>query len=146
MDAYKKLLLVQLLANGKTSRLPKYTSQAVTRSYSMFISPYDQFVAAYERRGAKWTDELHRLAEEKHDAFEKDRNVGLVRRCVALHRQRRIQRLGQVYSALSLTDIAQKIGVEGDNAIQEVYGDVQEVVSGASRRNGLDAIPLTSYF
>ncbi|GAC99039.1 potential transcriptional repressor subunit [Pseudozyma hubeiensis SY62] len=144
MDAYKKLLLVQLLANGKTSRLPKYTSQAVTRSYSMFMSPYDQFVSFYERRGAKWTDELHRLAEDRHDAFEKDRNVGLVRRCLALHRQRRIQRLGKVYSALSLGDIAQKIGVEGEVAVQEVYGDVQEIVRKGWIHATLSPPPSTS--
>lgn len=129
MDAYKKLVLVQLLADGRTSPVPKYTPQAVTRTFKQLAQPYSAFVAAYERRGAKGVDEVHRIAEEKREAFEKDRNVGLVRRCLAVHRQRRIQRLGEVYSALSLHDIAVKIGVEGADAIQSVYADVQEIVS-----------------
>lgn len=58
-----------------------------------------------------------------------DRNAGLVRRCLALHRQRRIQRLGEVYSALSLAKIAQLVGIEAPDAVPAVHADVQEIVS-----------------
>lgn len=126
MDAYKKLVLVQLLADGKTSRVPRYTPQLITRMFNMSAQPYTLFVAAYEKWGD--TQEVYRLAEEYHNAFEKDRNVGLIRRCLAVYRQRKIQKLAQVYSALSLGAIAQKIGLEGDDAVQSVYADVQEVV------------------
>lgn len=63
------------------------------------------------------------------DVNEQDRNVGLVRRCVSLHRQRRIQRLGEVYSALSLSKIAHMVGADGADAVQSVHTDVQEIVS-----------------
>lgn len=129
MDAYKKLVLVQLLADGKTSPVPRYTSQVVTRTFKQLAQPYLGFVAMYESRSPESAQELARLAEEKRDAFEKDRNTGLVRRCLALHRQRRIQRLGEVYSALSLERIASMIGAEGADAIQAVYAEVQEIVS-----------------
>ena len=92
----------------------------------MSAQPYTLFVAAYEKWGD--TQEVYRLAEEYHNAFEKDRNVGLIRRCLAVYRQRKIQKLAQVYSALSLGAIAQKIGLEGDDAVPSVYADVQEVV------------------
>ncbi|CCF54863.1 hypothetical protein NDA11_004934 [Ustilago hordei] len=94
MDAYKKLLLVQLLAHGKTLPVPKYTPQTITRTFKQIAQPYLAFVAAYESRDAHSTQQVQQLVEEKRDTFEKDRNLGLVRRCLALHRQRRIQRLG----------------------------------------------------
>lgn len=58
-----------------------------------------------------------------------DRNVGLVRRCLELYRQRRIQRLGEVYSALSLNRIAQMVGAQDADAVQSIHADVQEIVS-----------------
>ncbi|SJX60996.1 related to cop9 complex subunit 3 [Sporisorium reilianum f. sp. reilianum] len=128
MDAYKKLVLVQLLADGKTSPPPKYTPQAVTRTFHQLAQPYAAFASAYERSDDLNADEVFRIAEEKRDAFEKDRNVGLVRRCLALYRQRRIQRLAKVYSALSLNDIAHRVGAEGADAVQSVYADVQDMV------------------
>ncbi|KAJ1038869.1 hypothetical protein NDA11_004934 [Ustilago hordei] len=131
MDAYKKLLLVQLLAHGKTLPVPKYTPQTITRTFKQIAQPYLAFVAAYESRDAHSTQQVQQLVEEKRDTFEKDRNLGLVRRCLALHRQRRIQRLGKVYSALALSEIASMVGLESGDVVQAVYADVQDIV-----RNG----------
>ncbi|GAC72856.1 COP9 signalosome, subunit CSN3 [Moesziomyces antarcticus T-34] len=128
MDAYKKLVLVQLLADGKTSPVPKYTPQPVTRTYRTLAQPYLAFTAAYERYDAKAAPDLHQIVDEKKDAFEKDRNLGLVRRCLALHRQRRIQRLADVYSALSLGDIAVMLELGGADAVQTVHADVVDIV------------------
>lgn len=58
-----------------------------------------------------------------------DRNLGLVRRCLALHRQRRIQRLADVYSALSLGDIAVILELGGADAVQTVHADMVDIVS-----------------
>ncbi len=58
-----------------------------------------------------------------------DRNLGLVRRCLALHRQRRIQRLADVYSALSLGDIAVMLELGDADAVQTVHADVVDIVS-----------------
>ncbi|CDW96913.1 hypothetical protein [Sporisorium scitamineum] len=116
MDAYKKLVLVQLLADGKRSPVPKYTPQAVTRTFKQLAQPYASFASAYERSDALNANDVFRIAEEKRDAFEK------------ASLQRRIQRLSNVYSALSLNDIAQRVGVEGADAGQSVYADVQEIV------------------
>lgn len=74
MDAYKKLVLVQLLADGKTSPVPQYTPQAITRSFKQLAQPYASFSSAYERSDALSADEVFRIADEKRDAFEK---VGL---------------------------------------------------------------------
>lgn len=71
MDAYKKLVLVQLLAYGKTSPVPKYTPQTVTRTFKQLAHPYLAFITAYESRDAKSTHELQRLLQEKREAFER---------------------------------------------------------------------------
>lgn len=129
MDAYKKLVLVQLLAYGKTSAVPKYTPQVVTRTFKQLAQPYVALVAAYESRDKGSEAQLQRLVEDKRYAFEKDRNTGLVRRVVALYRQRRIQRLGDVYTGLSLDKIAHMVGVEGPDAARAISEDVVEIVS-----------------
>ncbi|EST10135.1 hypothetical protein PSEUBRA_000547 [Kalmanozyma brasiliensis GHG001] len=132
MDAYKKLVLVQLLADGKVSPVPQYTPQVITRAWKQMGSPgqtpYNTFASAYARGDDKGLDAARRIAEERKDVFEKDRNMGLVRRCLALLTQRRVQKLGEVYSALSLNQIAQKIGAQGDDVVQGVYADVQDIV------------------
>lgn len=74
MDAYKKLVLVQLLADGKTSPVPKYTPQPVTRTYRTLAQPYLAFTAAYERYDAKAAPDLHQIVDDKKDAFEKVRS------------------------------------------------------------------------
>ncbi|SYW74792.1 related to cop9 complex subunit 3 [Ustilago bromivora] len=74
MDAYKKLLLVQLLAHGKTSPVPKYIPQTITRTFKKIAHPYLAFVAAYESRDAHSTQQVQQLVEEKQDTFEKVRN------------------------------------------------------------------------
>ena len=82
------------------------------------------------------------MVEEKRDAFEKDRNTGLVRRVVALHRQRRIQRLGEVYTALAVNQIAEMIGLEGADAVRAVSEDVVGIVSISSLPHTAAKTPL----
>lgn len=67
MDAYKKLVLVQLLAHGKTSPVPKYTPQAVIRTFKQLAQPYLALVAAYESRERGSEAQLQRLLEDKRD-------------------------------------------------------------------------------
>lgn len=71
MDAYKKLVLIQLLADGKTSPVPKYTPQVVTRTFKQLAQPYLHLISAYESRDSKSASDVQRVAEEKRDAFEK---------------------------------------------------------------------------
>lgn len=93
MDAYKKLVLVQLLADGRTSPVPKYTPQAVTRTYNKIAQPYSAFVSAYEKNDAKSANEVHRIAEDKRDAFQKVSKEHM-RSCVWSERADEIDLLG----------------------------------------------------
>ena len=51
LEAYKKFLLVSLIAHGhkpkEATNLPKYTSNIVTKYFKQLVEPYNQLVAAY---------------------------------------------------------------------------------------------------
>ena len=51
LEAYKKFLLVSLIAHGhrpkEATNLPKYTSGIVTKYFKQLVEPYNVLVAAY---------------------------------------------------------------------------------------------------
>ncbi|PWN49939.1 hypothetical protein IE53DRAFT_316718 [Violaceomyces palustris] len=129
VDAYKKLILVRLIKDGQMSPPPKYTSGAFLRSFKQTNQTYLSFAAAYESREPAKAEEVMRIAQEKAELFSQDCNMGLVQQCLALHRQRRIQRLKEVYSTLSLANVAEILGVTGEDAEGIIEHDVMELVS-----------------
>ncbi|KAN0065615.1 hypothetical protein ACQY0O_000741 [Thecaphora frezii] len=138
MDAYKKLVLVQLLARGKTSPPPRYTSQMVIRTFQQTSSSsssgggsaYLLFAMAYESRERDCVAELEAVVNEQAQWFTQDGNFGLVWQCLEMHRLRRMQRLAEVYSCLTLRDAADWLGIQGDQEerVRGVREDVETLV------------------
>jgi COP9 signalosome complex subunit 3 len=62
-EALKKLVLVQCVAKGKGTNLPKYVHPTLSRLLK--TSPYGAFAKAYPRQMAQ----LKELAEKEKDAF-----------------------------------------------------------------------------
>ncbi|KAG9292338.1 hypothetical protein G9A89_000594, partial [Geosiphon pyriformis] len=120
IESYKKYVLVSLLLNGKIFPLPKYTAVAVFRSVKNHCQAYQDFATAFESLNVKRVrNELQKCS----DTFKKDKNLGLAKQTLdAIYRQK-IQQLTQTYLTLSLTDIAETVGLEGSNApkIAEEY-------------------------
>lgn len=52
-----------------------------------------------------------------------------MQKCVSQHRQRRIQRLGDVYLVVSVARIASLLGLTADNAEQAVLDDLRTIAS-----------------
>ncbi|EPQ27487.1 uncharacterized protein PFL1_05025 [Pseudozyma flocculosa PF-1] len=129
MDAYKKLVLVQLLAHGQTSPPPRYTAQVVVRSFKQLGAAYTAFATAYEARDADCLSRLEALVNQRAETFTQDCNFGLVFQCLELHRQRRIQRLGEVYSSLTLMDVAELLNIQGEDRERVVQAEVEALVS-----------------
>lgn len=155
IDAYKKLLLVQLIAHGKTSKLPRYTSSSVTRAIKGQIAHlgfYTSLVDAYEARflpqmdrdggvgsaGLQARDRVIGAANAGAEAFSRDMNVGLVQHVVSLHRLRLVRQLANSFETLALGDIARLVGgleadvEEGDElqaASKTALEDIREIVS-----------------
>lgn len=129
VDAYKKLVLLQLLKDGKTSPLPRYTSQAVTRAMRSKLAGlevYEKVTKAYEadpavqlypvdkekmRREACSVQELLEMEITKGmETLSRDLNVGLVKRVLEVFVRRRIQRLARLFNRLKVHDLVDLLG------------------------------------
>lgn len=104
---------------------PRYTPGALLRSLKSHASAYLLFAASYESREANCVSRLEAVVNEHAATWTRDCNFGLVYQCLSLHRQRRIQRLADVYSTLTLSDIA---GAVHAASAEDVLSDVQELV------------------
>jgi len=73
VESYKKYVLVSLLHTGQVAPVPKYTSSIVQRHLKSTCPQYQEFANAY---GTNSTDEVHKVAAEHHDAFQKVKSIG----------------------------------------------------------------------
>ncbi|GAA5962861.1 hypothetical protein JCM3765_005896 [Sporobolomyces pararoseus] len=128
LDAYKKLVLVQLLAYGKTLPLPKYTSSAAQNAYKSLLAPYNDYVGAFNSLDKT---KLFAAKEKARESFTRDHNMGLVSLVEQSLRRRIILKLTQTWSTLSLGQLTKLLGMDEKDEGQvevverEVLGMVQ---------------------
>jgi COP9 signalosome complex subunit 3 len=151
LDAYKKLILLQLLKDGKMTSLPRYTSQAVTkavRSRIANVEMYQNIAKAYEaeppiqlystdkeqmrRQCFAVQDKLEKEVQKAMEVLKKDLNVGLAKQLVALFTRRRIQRLSRLFSRLKLSNLVDLLGgtvegLSGDEACNAVMNSLRRM-------------------
>ncbi|GAA5995311.1 uncharacterized protein JCM10292_005095 [Rhodotorula paludigena] len=125
LDAYKKLVLVQLLAFGKTQPLPKYTSSAVSTAIKALCGAYSDFAVAF---ASLERARVVQVLEKAGGAFEKDHNLGLVLLVESSLRRRQILNLTETYITLSLGDIAAHVGA--DPGSEEELKAVEDEIKG----------------
>eukprot|EP01087_Luapelamoeba_hula_P013705 TRINITY_DN392_c0_g1_i1.p1 TRINITY_DN392_c0_g1~~TRINITY_DN392_c0_g1_i1.p1 ORF type:complete len:450 (-),score=80.74 TRINITY_DN392_c0_g1_i1:103-1452(-) len=106
VESYKKYVLVSLLHQGTVNPLPKYTSPTVQRHLKSTCPVYQDFANAY---GTNSTDEVHKVAAEHAEVFQKDNNFGLVKQCIQALYRSNIKRHTKTYLTLSLDQIAQSV-------------------------------------
>ncbi|GAA5825812.1 hypothetical protein JCM3770_006345, partial [Rhodotorula araucariae] len=128
LDAYKKLVLVQLLAFGRMQSLPKYTTGAFSSASKALCTAYTDYAAAFA------THDRSRLAvaaEKGREVFEKDLNSGLVFLVEQSLRRRQIQKLTETYITLSLGEIAAYVGHDpADEAqVTELEREVRDMIA-----------------
>ncbi|UZJ54806.1 hypothetical protein CBS101457_004126 [Exobasidium rhododendri] len=138
IDAYKKLILLQLLKDGKNKTLPRYASQAVlraTRSKIASIETYQNIATAYEAeftvklnpddkaetrlQASKLQENLDREVDKGMEVLKRDSNFGLVRHLLGLSTRRRIQRLGRLFNRMKVGDIVDLLGGRVEGAVEE---------------------------
>ncbi|GAA5900133.1 uncharacterized protein JCM6883_006098 [Sporobolomyces salmoneus] len=128
LDAYKKLVLVQLLAYGKTQPLPKCTSSAAQNAYKSLLTPYNEYVVAFNSLDKV---KLSAAKEKARETFTRDHNLGLVTLVEQSLRRRIIQKLTQTWSTLPLGQLTKLLGMDEKDDAQvgmvemEVMGMVQ---------------------
>ncbi|KDN35894.1 hypothetical protein K437DRAFT_260281 [Tilletiaria anomala UBC 951] len=135
VDAFKKRMLVQLIKDGKTTHLPNYTSKKVRNVMRMHAGPYIQFANAYASKMGSRASEARALTSKHASIFQEDGNAGLVQQCLLLHRQRRIQNLSKMFSAIPLSDVHMLLG-EGDALTLDV---LQQEINDATTRGWIAA-------
>jgi hypothetical protein len=111
-DAYKKLVLVHLIAEGRAPTLPPHAlPDAVERALLRPETMLDA-VRAYQTVGdAYGSPHFARLVERHSDVFAADGNRDLALQCVASVAAFRVKRLAIAYVALPLADVAAKAGL-----------------------------------
>ncbi|CEQ41007.1 SPOSA6832_02694, partial [Sporobolomyces salmonicolor] len=128
IDAYKKLLVVQLLAYGKILPLPKYTSQAATTAFKALCVPYLDYASAFalQDRG-----KLAQSKEKGRETFVKDLNWGLISLCDTSLRRRLIQKLTDTWMTLSLGQLTAALGMDAsdEKQVEDVEREVRGMVS-----------------
>lgn len=117
LEAYKKYVLVSLIATGGVPSLPKYTSSVVQRHVKGTAgAAYTDFVEAY---GTRSTDDLHTLAQKHIEQYRHDNNFGLIKQVIASLYQANIQRYTKVFLTLSLTDIKEGVKLTSDSEAEQ---------------------------
>lgn len=137
IDAYKKLILLQIMKDGEVSRLPAFTSQAVMKAirgnlanleaYHSFIKLYTNEVALkittqHENDNGKSSKRnigrnLNEFVQKKQEIFERDQNSGLVQSLVNVFLSRRVTRLSKLFAFISVEEIVKLLHIEEDEAI-----------------------------
>ncbi|PWN44005.1 hypothetical protein IE81DRAFT_321654 [Ceraceosorus guamensis] len=153
LDAYKKLILVQLMLYGKTRSPPKHVSppfQKILRNAGSSTGTHPSTLVAYETlarlyargpvlnlagqaQAARHVDrglaDLQEFVAAKKADFAADANWHFVQSLLGLHRLRRIQRLGDTFGSLTIADIIDLLALptpsgNRDQVAQQVAADL----------------------
>ena len=110
LEAFKKYSLIQLIMEGESLPLPKYTSHVVTRFVKVLCSEYNELTQAF---ATKDPAKLSTVIQTHTNVFASDKNVGLVKQVAASMQKRNIQKLTKTFVTLSLSDVATRTYLQG---------------------------------
>ncbi|KAL1935032.1 hypothetical protein VTP01DRAFT_4172 [Rhizomucor pusillus] len=103
LEAYKKYILVCIIQDGKLRSLPKYTSSLIEKGLKMKFPAYFDIAEASE----KGFGEFKAVIDKYSENLESDSNMGLAKQCVQALLRQKIKLLANVYSTVSLAEIAE---------------------------------------
>jgi len=130
LEAYKKYQLVGLLVHGDKPKsfkdnlsLPKYTSPIVGKFLKPLCSSYHELVTAYHSNNST---ELRTVVTKYTELINTDNNMGLVQQVVASQTRTNIRRLTQTFITMSLTDLANRVGLTSPQEVErELVGMIE---------------------
>ncbi|KAI0820144.1 hypothetical protein BC628DRAFT_1399117 [Trametes gibbosa] len=144
LEAYKKLVLVQLIQYGKTSAAPKYTHPALSRLLKN--TQYSALLKMYPAR----VDTLRIYVTKEQEYFAQDRNLGLINQAIDRAPVWLIKKLTATYLTLGLADIGREVGIDSEEEIRAIIVsmiDAQEINATISADNTVtfaDVVPKFS--
>ena len=112
-EAYKKYILTALLVDGK---VPSAKNSMVLRHLKALTQPYQEFATAYS---TKSVEDINKCLESNGEHFLKDKNFGLVKRCINALYNNNIRAFTKTYLTLSMTGIAQGVKIEKNEEVEQ---------------------------
>ena len=140
VEAYKKWVLVSLLAKGKSTPPPRAVTNSTMKNIRALSKPYDCLVDAFK------TNNLSHFRAEL-DAGQRmwrdDNNMGLVIELFHAFRRVQVQRLGNTFAALPVAEVAQRTSPDPNDiaettayiALLIAAGELNAVMSPSSTSN-----------
>jgi len=109
VEAYRKYVLVCLIAKGDVPALPRTTAPSVIRVVKQLSPSYEELATAYSTRSH---EDLGKCADNHAATFIRDGNMGLVGQVMnAMHNQN-IKRLTKTYLTLSLDAVVENVSLK----------------------------------
>jgi COP9 signalosome complex subunit 3 len=118
LEAYKKFVLVSLIEYGEVPQPTKACVQVVNRILRHSAVPYNELASAFASHNP---GELNNIIVRNQEAFQTDRNFGLVKQVRSAQTKLNIQRLTKTFLTLSLADVASRAQLPGGAAQAEKY-------------------------
>ncbi|KAI0758755.1 hypothetical protein C8Q74DRAFT_1299769 [Fomes fomentarius] len=153
LEAYKKLVLVQLIQYGGVLPLPKYTLPAITRLFKN--TSYNNIVRCYPNH----ISNLRQLVTKEHDLFQHaslffsihtERNLGLINQAIDRAPVWLIKKLTATYLTLGLGDIGREVGIDDVERVREIIlsmiesGEINANISADGTVTFADPVPQFS--
>ncbi|KAL7278794.1 hypothetical protein ACG7TL_007803 [Trametes sanguinea] len=141
LEAYKKLALVQLIQNGETVPLPKYTHPALVRLFK--ASAYGAFVKMYPTQ----VETLRNFVAKEQDTFIQERTLGLINQAIERAPIWLIKKLTATYLTLGLTDIGREVGISSVEDVRSIIldmidsGEINATISADDTVTFADVVP-----
>ncbi|KAH0835008.1 hypothetical protein J3R83DRAFT_10732 [Lanmaoa asiatica] len=139
MEALKKLVLVQLIHEGKATPPPKYIHPVLPRLLKG--TPYSAFVNAYPDHRAQ----LRSIVEGElvFATVHRRKRLGLVLQALERAPRWSIRKLTATYLTLHLSDIAHAVGIEN---VEEVRALILDMIASSEISARLSADGTVSFF
>lgn len=120
INAYKRLVLVSLLAHGRvsTDELLQEIPQLQRHEYVRECAAYNALAAAYGR--IESAAPLAAAAEANATVFAQDDTAALVHTCRERHRRYRLAELAKVLGRIALCDLAALVDAAQDTVVAEI--------------------------
>ncbi|TGJ78913.1 hypothetical protein E0Z10_g9845 [Xylaria hypoxylon] len=126
VEAFKKWILVSLLADGRHSNTPPpHTSESTVKIFGILARSYVSFATAFA------TDDVEQLKLEAHNNAQlwmEDGNVGLVEEVMASYQKWRVLSLQDIYTKISIAEIRQQTKSAETGAVLNKDEDVEALI------------------
>jgi len=136
LEAYRRLVLVQLMIDGKTPVLPKHASHVVSRLVRPACQPYHDLALAFQASPAALSAALANHAA----ALTRDGTLPLARQLLRQRKRHDIRQLTRTFLTLSLQDVAGRAGLGGPEEAQHhltAMIEEGEIEASINQRDGM---------